>query len=101
MCATSLGPNAPNDPCPSTHTLTGNRPTCTSVIGVDSATENDARMGVWAQIGVIANVWLPGASTGPPAARLYALEPGLVATISPSPGTRFRYLLSMYSSSCA
>ena len=56
MWATSLGANSSNDSCPSTHTLIGKRPTCTRVIGVDSATENEARIGVWAQIGVIANV---------------------------------------------
>src|SRR5205823_2982467 len=101
MWATSLGANSSNESCPSTQTLIGKRPTWMRVMGVDSATEKDARIGVWAQIGVIAKVWLPGARTGPPAARLYALEPGLVATINPSPGIGFRYFSSMYSSSSA
>jgi len=71
------------------------RPTWTTSMRVDSATENEARIGVCALIGVTANVCEPGASTGPPAARLYALDPGLVATIRPSPGIGFTYLPSI------
>jgi len=56
MCATSFGLNSSKLSWPSTHTLIGKRPTWATVITDDSATENDARIGVCAQIGVIAKV---------------------------------------------
>ena len=38
----------------------------------------------WGQIGVITSVAVPASTIGPPAARLYAVDPIGVATINPS-----------------